>query len=298
MPITGIENLYYAKQTVDTLNTLTYGTPIYMPGVKELGIKPKQNTEKSYAENKLWDQMTVFDSAEVSISIQDLTSAQRADLLGQNTATEGGVFATDGDEAPYVALLYKATIRGGYRYGVIYKGQFTLPDDSMKGQEGKPDFQTPSIKATFQPTIYAMTVGSNQKSPWEYHVDTTDPNCPADIESTWFKTVKIPGADTAVPTVATVPADGDSEVTPDTNVVFTFSGAIDPTTVKDSDIFLMKVDGTIVSASLSINTTKNVVTLDPADSLVIGSYVAVCTKNIKSVAGVPLASNVVVNFTV
>ena len=298
MPITGIENLYYAKQTVDTLNTLTYGTPIYMPGVKELGIKPKQNTEKSYAENKLWDQMTVFDSAEVSISIQDLTSAQRADLLGQNTAAEGGVFATDGDEAPYVALLYKATIRGGYRYGVIYKGQFTLPDDSMKGQEGKPDFQTPSIKATFQPTIYAMMVGSNQKSPWEYHVDTTDPNCPEDIDSTWFKTVKIPGADTSVPTVATIPADGDSEVTPDTNVVFTFSGAIDPTTVKDSDIFLMKVDGTIVSASLSINTAKTVVTLDPADSLVTGSYVAVCTKNVRTISGVPLASNVIVNFTV
>ena len=298
MPITGIENLYYAKQTADTLNTLTYGTPIYMPGVKELGIKPKQNTEKSYAENKLWDQMTVFDSAEVSISIQDLTSAQRADLLGQNTAAEGGVFATDGDEAPYVALLYKATIRGGYRYGVIYKGQFTLPDDSMKGQEGKPDFQTPSIKATFQPTIYAMTVGSNQKSPWEYHVDTTDPNCPEDIDSTWFKTVKIPGADTAVPTVVSVPADGDSEVTTDTNVIFTFSKAVDPTTVTDSDIFLMKVDGTIVSASLSINATKNVVTLDPADSLVTGSYVAVCTKNVRTISGIPLASNVIVNFTV
>lgn len=298
MPITGIENLYYAKQTADTLDTLTYGAPIYMPGVKELGIKPKQNTEKSYAENKLWDQMTVFDSAEVSISIQDLTSAQRADLLGQNTAAEGGVFATDGDEAPYVALLYKATIRGGYRYGVIYKGQFTLPDDSMKGQEGKPDFQTPSIKATFQPTIYAMTVGSNQKSPWEYHVDTTDPNCPADIDSNWFKTVKIPGADTAVPTVAVVPADGDSEVTSDTNVVFTFSGAIDPTTVKDSDIFLMQVDGTIITATLSINAAKNVVILDPADSLAAGSYVAVCTKNVRSVTGVPLASNVIVNFTV
>ena len=298
MPITGIENLYYAKQTADTLNTLTYGTPIYMPGVKELGIKPKQNTEKSYAENKLWDQMTVFDSAEVSISIQDLTSAQRADLLGQNTAAEGGVFATDGDEAPYVALLYKATIRGGYRYGVIYKGQFTLPDDSMKGQEGKPDFQTPSIKATFHPTIYAMTVGSNQKSPWEYHVDTTDPNCPEDIDSTWFKTVKIPGADTAVPTVVSVPADGDSEVTTDTNVIFTFSKAVDPTTVTDSDIFLMKVDGTIVSASLSINATKNVVTLDPADSLVTGSYVAVCTKNVRTISGIPLASNVIVNFTV
>ena len=165
MPITGIEKLYYAKLTADTLSALTYGTPAYLAGVKQLGIKPKQNTEKSYAENKLWDQMTVFDSAEVDIGIQDLISAQRADLLGQNTAAEGGVFATDGDSAPYVALLYKATIRGGYRYGVIYKGQFTLPDDSMKGQEGKPDFQTPSIKATFQPTVYEMTVGADKKSP-------------------------------------------------------------------------------------------------------------------------------------
>jgi len=184
MPVTGIEKLYVALQSKDDDTGLTYAAPEYFEGVKELGIKPKQNTEKLYAENKLWDQATTLDSIDVTIALTDLTSAQRATVLGQTIAAEGGVYASDTDEAPYVALLYKATIRGGYRYGVLYKGAFTLPEDTAKGQEGKVEFQTPSIAATFQPTI--------NNGMWEYHVNTTDPNCPADIDSTWFTAVVIP----------------------------------------------------------------------------------------------------------
>lgn len=184
MPLTGIEKLYVSTNTKDDASGLTYGIPEYYEGVKEINIKPKQNTEKLYAENKLWDQATTFDSADVEINLTDLSSAQRAKILGQTLAAEGGVYASDTDAAPYVAVLYKANIRGGFRYGVIYKGAFGLPDEDIKGQEGKVAFQTPKITATFQPTIH--------NGMWEYHVDTTDSNCPADIDSTWFTEVTIP----------------------------------------------------------------------------------------------------------
>lgn len=63
--------------------------------------------------NKIPSVFKLFDSAEVEVNLADLTSAQRAKLLGQTVATEGGVYASDKDQAPYTAVLYKANLTGG-----------------------------------------------------------------------------------------------------------------------------------------------------------------------------------------
>jgi len=292
MPIVGIEKLYVAKQTKDEVDGLTYDTPVYFPGVKELGIKPKQETTKLYGENKLWDQATTFDSADVNITQTDLTSAQRAFLLGQTLASTGGVYAKNTDIAPYVAVLYKANLSGGgFRYGVLYKGPFGLPDDSMKGQEGKKEFQAPTLAAVFQPTIY--------NGMWEYHVDSTDPNCPADIDVTWFNAVIIPEVDTTAPTVSTTPADAAADVAVTANMVWTFDEAIDVTKVTPANFFLMKAaDGSLVAGTLTIDGTNKIVTLDPTVNLTAATpYIAICTTNVTDVSGNNLAATSVTNFT-
>ena len=293
MPIIGVEKLYIAEQTADSVSALTYGTPAYYAGIKEIGIKPKQDTAKLYAENILWDQATTFDTADVDLILSDLTSAQRAFLLGQNTATLGGVYAKSTDVAPYVAVLYKANLSsGGYRYGVLYKGRFTLPDDSMKGQEGKKDFQVPKISAVFQPT--------KNNNFWEYHVDTTDPNCPVDIDTTWFTAVAIPTADVIPPTVTLSPADNASNVVATSNIIWTFNEAIDISKVTAGNFILIKaIDGTIVAGTLTVDGTARIVTLDPTSSLTAsGAYISIATTNVTDVAGNPLAANAVANFTV
>ncbi|OOM76576.1 major tail protein [Clostridium sp. BL-8] len=185
MSIIGLEKLYYAKITKDDSTGLTFDTPKYLAGVKEIKISPKSNTEKLYAENKLWDQATTLEDVEVTVDLVDLTNAELADLLGQTVAAEGGVFATSNDVAPYVALLYKASKSNGKaRFGILYKGKMELPDDSAKGQEGKVDFQTPEMKATFQSTIF--------NSMWKYNVDEDDPDCPTDINTSFFAGVIMP----------------------------------------------------------------------------------------------------------
>lgn len=235
---------------------------------------------------------------DVDLTLAALTSSEKAEILGQSIAAEGGVYAAQEDEAPYGAILYKATIRGGFRYGVLYKGMFTLPEDSIKGQEGKPQFLSPKISATFQPTIYQITgADGKKKSLWEWHVDTTDPNCPEDIDDTWFTSVKFPTNDTTAPTVTTVPADEATGVSASANVVWTFSKAIDPLTVTKSN-FMVLSGGNAVGGTLSLDTTGKIVTFHPTASLTTGTYVAVCTANVKSTTGVPLASSSITNFTV
>ena len=292
MSVVGLEKLYIAPLTNDSSTSLTYGTPVYYPGVQEIGIKPKQNTEKQYAENILWDQATAFDSADVDIAQADLTSAQRAALLGQTIASAGGVYAKGSDVPPYVALLYKANLSGGgYRYGVLYKGAFNLPEDSMKTQEGKPTFQAPKLTAIFQPAQY--------NSMWEYHVDTTDPNCPVDIADTWFTAVVIADADTTPPTVTTVPLDAATGVAVDANMVWTFNEAIDPAKVTAANFFLVKAtDGTIVAGALSIDATNKIVTLNPTSNMSASTaHIAIATTNVTDIAGNALAAASITNFT-
>lgn len=192
MAIVGLEKLYYAKVTKDDATGVTFETPKYLEGVKEISVKPKQSVEKLYAENKIWEQSTSLDDIDVEVNVVSLTSAELADLLGHKLAAEGGVIASADDEAPYVALLYVANkSRGGKRYGILYKGKFELPDDTSKGKEGKTQFQTPKMKATFQPL--------QNNGRWKYQVDSDDPLCPADIDTKFFASVIIPTVKTVTP---------------------------------------------------------------------------------------------------
>lgn len=297
--VTGIEKLYWAKLLTDSVSAIKYLTPVYLPGVKEFDMKPKANTEKQYAENKLWDQASALDSVDVDITLASIENDKRALMLGQSIAAEGGVYAAQEDEAPYGALLYKATIRGGgYRYGVLYKGAFTLPDDSIKGQEGKPQFIEPKMSATFQPTVYQVAgQEGKKKSPWEWHVDTTDPNCPADIGDTWFTAVHFPTVDKSAPTAVTSPEDGATGVAAESSVVWTFDKAIDGLSVTPENFMLLS-GGSAVEGTLSADDTGKVVTFTPHAALPSGTYTAVCTANVKSASGIPLKDSKITSFTV
>lgn len=196
MAIIGLEKLFYAKITQDDAKEIKFDIPSYLAGIKEIKIAPKSNTEKLYAENKLWDQATTLQDVDVTVNLADLTSGQSADLLGQTVAAEGGVYASDSDIAPYIALLYVANkANGKKRYGILYKGKMELPDDSAKGQEGKTDFQTPEMKATFQPL--------QNNGMWKYTIDEDDPNCPADIETKFFASVIVPTKKATIPASTT-----------------------------------------------------------------------------------------------
>lgn len=302
MPATGITKCYVAKNLKDTVDSLIYDIPVYFQNIQELDIKPKQNTDKAYAENRMVDQATQFDSADVTANWYDLIVQQRAFLLGQNISAEGGTYTAQGDVAPDVAVLYKSPLTGGQgnRYGVIYKGQFTLPDDSMKGLEGKPDLgQTPKLTGTFQSTNFVIKVADPntgvlvEKHIWEYHIDTTQ-----DLDDTWFASVYIPTKDTGALTVTTVPIDAATGVAANSDSVFTFNKQLLSASVNANTIFLMKEDGTPIATTVTLDTTGKIVTVHPIVNLAAGNYIAIATTDVMSSTGTSLSNNIVVNFTV
>jgi phi13 family phage major tail protein len=293
MPTVGIEKLYVAKLNSDTVQGLSYTTPQYFDNVQRLGIKPKTNTEKAYAENRIVDQVSEFDSADVEFDRYSMSTNERAFILGQTISANGGVVASQGDEPPFIALLYKAPIRlngaKAYRYGVIYKALFTPPDEEMKGLEGKPDLsQTPKISGTAQSTAWSFK-DSNGKSkhPWEYHIDTTN-----NLDDTWFAAVPIPSVSTytALSLASSIPATNATGITAATTPSLTFSNAIS----YFGDILLLNAtDGSLVANTMALDDSKKILTITPNSALVSGKVYNVVVSGVTDIYGQVLPGQIV-----
>lgn len=183
LPMVNISKLYVAHLKTETLENIEFDTPRYLEGIKELGIKPKQNSDPYYHEGrKILEEQTLQDIA-VTINITDLSDEDECYVMGHKLAKTGGVIRSDTDIAPTLALLYEAEkSQGGKRYGILYAGTFGLSDEDIKAKEGKANFQAKKIQASFRPLI-------NGK--WQYKVDSDSPNVTDEFLKNFFKQVTI-----------------------------------------------------------------------------------------------------------
>lgn len=297
MPRVGIKKLYVAKMLTDTAAGMTFDTPVYFKDVQRLGIKPKTNTDKAYAENRMVDQATEFDSADVDFDRYSMSSTERALILGQTIAANGGIIASQGDQPPFIAVLYKAPIRVNNsvqnRYGVIYKSIFTPGDEEMKGLEGKPDLsQNDKVSGVAQPTEWSYLDAENkEKHPWEYHIDTAE-----DLDDTWFAAVQIPSvsAVSALALSSSLPANNATGVAASTKPTLTFNNAI----AKYGDVLLLNVtDSALVANTMALDNTNKILTITPTANLLTGKTYNIVLNGVTDIYGQVLATQII-KFTV
>lgn len=305
MPIMGIQKYYAAKQLTDTSAGMTFTTPQYFSLVQEFSVKPKVNNASAYAENRRVDQAAEFDSADVALSLYQLINSQRAFVLGQDLDQYGGAIGSQGDNAPWITSLYKAPIKVDgkiyTRYGVVYKTQFQPDDQDYKTTEGKPDFsQVPKLSGSAQPTNWSYKNSKGEeKHPWEYHLDSNDPNFPTDIDDLdawWFGSVHVPSI-TAIGTLSldsSAPANNATNATVDVKPELTFNNP-----VADFNYVLLynSSDGVLVANDLSIDVASKKVTITPKANLVAGKAYTIIVQGVKDIYGNTLATQLV-KFTV
>ncbi|WP_432291565.1 major tail protein [Clostridium baratii] len=186
VPVVNIKRLFAAHLLTESLEKdgITFDTPRYLEGIKELGIKPKQNSDPYYHEGrKILEEQTLQDIA-VTINITDLTDEDECYVMGHKLAKTGGIIRNDNDIAPTLALLYEAEkAEGGLRYGILFAGTFGLSDEDIKAKEGKSNFQAKKIQASFRPLINGQ---------WQYKVDSDSPNVTKEFLNNFFKQVTVP----------------------------------------------------------------------------------------------------------
>jgi len=286
----GLSNLYYSILTSDTDSSVTYETPIAIPGIINATINPNSSSGVAYGDDGPAETYSSIGEISLELGVTDLPMETQAALLG-HTITGGVLLRKSTDNAPYVSIGFKSLkSNGSYRYVWLLKGKFQLPEMSHETKNDKVNFQTPKIKGIFLRRDY--------DDAWIKQADEDHVDYVSSIGTNWFTSVE-GAADTTAPTVTFVPLDAATDVAVSANIVLTFSEAILASTAIEDNFFIVKADGTNVPFAISINTDHTIVTLNPTSNFdASGVYIAGVTKGgVKDIAGNAIAAANIINFT-
>ena len=283
---TGITKLVYAIMLDELLET--YGPVKEAPPLINIKVTPKSDTATLYANNVAVETATSLGNIPVEFETQDMPLEVQADFLGHTLdAALGTLTYNTNDQAPYLALGYERTkANGKSRFVWLYKVKFEEIGEEGKTQEEKISFQTPKVSG----------LGiANKNGDWKKVADEDTKGTPIlDFLAA------VPGAalpDLVAPTVTTVPLDAAVGVAIGASIVYTFSKAINIADMIDSHFFLLKA-GVPIACNLTASVGNTIVTMKPVANLSVGAHVAICTSDVRSAAGVPLAVTKITNFTV
>ncbi len=193
----GCDNLVYAIMTTeDTPSSApVYGDVVPAPGVMSLNINPNGAQETLFADDGPMDTASTLGRIEVEIQKNELTSQNKADLLGHQIDTNGAVVYGDSDVAPWVAIGFRTLKSNGkYRHVWLYKGKFTEPEDNNETKGDSINFQSDTISGQFTRLNYGVTVGSKKVRAWKYELDGDHESAAEAVIASWFKTPLLPNA--------------------------------------------------------------------------------------------------------
>lgn len=192
----GCDNLVYAIMTTeDTANAApVYGEVVKATGVMTLNINPNGSLETLFADDGPMESAATLGRIEVEIQKNELTSQNKADLLGHKIDANGGVVFGDSDVPPYVAIGFRTLKSNGkYRHVWLYKGKFTEPEDQNETKGDGINFQADTINGQFTKLNYAYTIDGSTVRPWKYELDGDSENANESVMKTWFEAPVMPG---------------------------------------------------------------------------------------------------------
>lgn len=195
----GCDNLVYAvMKTEDTADAAPeYNEVTKAPGVMSININPNGAIETLFADDGPMDTASTLGKIDVEIQKNELTTQNKADLLGHALDTNGALVYGDSDVAPWAAIGFRTLKSNGkYRYVWLYKGKFTEPEDQNETKGDSINFQADTIKGQFVKLNKSFTVGDKTTRPWKYELDADHATeaTAADTIANWFKAPILPGA--------------------------------------------------------------------------------------------------------
>lgn len=194
----GCDNLVYAPmKTEDTPEAApVYGSVVKAPGVMSLNINPNGSQETLFADDGPMETASTLGKIEVEIQKNELTTQNKADLLGHEIDADGALLYADNDIAPWMAIGFRTLKSNGtYRYVWLYKGKFTEPEDANETKGDSINFQADTISGQFTRLNYAYKVNNKDKRLWKYELDEEAATETGKAKlATWFNSVVLPTA--------------------------------------------------------------------------------------------------------
>jgi hypothetical protein len=279
--ILGVDDAKISPISVDDSSALTYDAAIDVPGITSIKLTPNFVEKELRGDESILDQYSKLESIDWSFENSIMSLDVLAVLIG-GTVTANGVTPNQSqtyklnkaDKPKYFKLEGKSDYTDmGDAHVVLYKCKASKAEYSFVGED------------------YAKVSASGKAIGTKYNGDIKD--LVFNETAVDITTGSAPGA----LTVTTSPADGGASVAVDSNITWTFSNAISPSDVSAANFTVTKSDGTAVDGTLSIDSTKKIVSFDPTSNLDASStYIAIATIGVHDIYGQTLAANAVIDF--
>ena len=149
----GIQDVYYAKATDDGTGTLTYATPVRLPGAVNLSLSQEGGDTNFYADNILYWKGNSNNGYSGSLELARIPESFYTDILGMEVDEDGVMFEKTGTPTIEFALLFQFEGDESATRHVMYRCTATRPDVNGQTIEDSITPQTETINLTAMPRI-------------------------------------------------------------------------------------------------------------------------------------------------
>lgn len=180
----GIKNVYYAKATDDGTGTLTYTTPVAMPGAVSISLDISGDTSTFYADNIAYWTAAANNGYQGDLEMALIPDAFRQNILGETLDTKGFYVERSTDTQSEFALLFQFEGDDKATKHCLYRCVASRPQVAGSTKEESIEPQTETLTITAMPRINDSVV----KARAPYTASTTS------SYATWFTAVVEPTA--------------------------------------------------------------------------------------------------------
>ena len=287
-PIVGVENIYIAKNVVDSESGYSAGTPAkFAPGQK-VDWATEQGSEALYADNLLKEMFFGTKKESAVFTITGLSEKEDAELRGiYHDEASGRSYSTGDEEPPHVAVGFKIN-KGKSDYVYVWFLKGTLSGGNVVAETKKDNVTISTREYTFNGLITdkKWTIDEEPKGLCWVKGDTSTE---AFDGSSWFNQVQTPdtvSAPSAIALSSIVPADGAENVAVDSIITLTFNNKI----AEEAITVLDTSTGDIVAVSKSWDTTGKVLAITPSENYGNDTVYAVAVAGVKDIYGQQLSA--------
>lgn len=227
----GVDNFYFAEVLQDDENGYVCGVPVHIP-VQEIGKSVDASSEAHYYDNKAMIVVNSESADTITLTIAPPSLQNLATLTGKTFDTDTGMMIDSPRQNKYFAIMYRTKgTDGKYRYVSRLKGQFNIPEESVKTEDDSTDTENTEIEFTGIYTDYEFTKGKIENGEWVKSgvkgivVDTRYGL--ADV-STFFDSIQTPDTVGASPVLGTLNIVMSAGSAAGKTVVDTISPASEP----------------------------------------------------------------------
>ena len=296
IPRVGVDMLYYAILTQDDSGGVSYGTPVRIHNLTNVGLNFNAQFGTFFADDGPRATHSQIGEVDVNLTVGDLTGEQVAALIGANYNSGTGLvdYAVTAS-APEVAIGFRSKKSNGhYRYMWMLKGVFGVPDSEFQTQEGSINFQPQSITGKF--------MGRMNDDRVFRRVDTDDDNFVfAGLPDSWFVDPDATGGMPAAMAVSTIdPAEGAAGVALASTIDITFDADVRVSDVKTDNFTLYDATAeSYVTCAVGVDAANDaLVIMTPSADMTTGNlHVVTVKKYVRNVDGGAMAEDFISTFT-